>query len=98
LAGEIVGESFEIVLGGLNMDLLTLIIVGLIAGWLAGLIMKGSGYGIIGDIILGILGSIIGNWAFSLIGIGAYGIIGNIIIAIVGAVILIFIARLLKGL
>ncbi|PWB50131.1 MAG: GlsB/YeaQ/YmgE family stress response membrane protein [Candidatus Methanoperedenaceae archaeon] len=74
------------------------IVVGLIAGWLAGIIMKGSGYGIIGDIILGILGSIIGNWIFGFLGIGSYGILWTIIVAVIGAVVLIYMVRFIRNL
>jgi uncharacterized membrane protein YeaQ/YmgE (transglycosylase-associated protein family) len=73
------------------------IIVGLIAGWLAGLVMKGGGYGILVDIILGILGGLIGGWLFGRLGIWpAGGMLGSIIVAFVGAVILVGITRLLK--
>jgi len=64
------------------MDIIIAIVVGLIAGWLAGIIMKGSGYGIIGDIILGLLGSIVGNWIFSFLGITSHGTLWTIIVAV----------------
>jgi uncharacterized membrane protein YeaQ/YmgE (transglycosylase-associated protein family) len=77
--------------------LLFWIIVGLIAGWLAGKVMKGGGYGIVVDIILGILGGILGGWLFGMLGISSGGgMIGSIIVAFVGAVILVWITRLLK--
>ena len=73
------------------------IIVGLIAGWAAGKIMRGGGYGVLVDIILGILGGVLGGWIFGLLGIWpAGGMIGSIIVAFVGAVILVGITRLLK--
>ena len=73
------------------------IIVGGIAGMLAGLVMKGGGYGVVVDIILGILGAFVGGWVFGLLGIGAGGgIIGSIVVAFVGACILIGISRGLK--
>jgi uncharacterized membrane protein YeaQ/YmgE (transglycosylase-associated protein family) len=73
------------------------IVVGLIAGWLAGQVMKGGGYGVLVDIILGILGGILGGWVFGKLGIWpGGGIIGSIIVAFVGAVILVWITRLLK--
>jgi uncharacterized membrane protein YeaQ/YmgE (transglycosylase-associated protein family) len=79
------------------MGFIVWIVVGLIAGWLAGLVMKGGGYGIIVDIILGIVGGIVGGWVFGLLGIGAGGgMIGSIIVAFVGAVILVGITRLIK--
>jgi uncharacterized membrane protein YeaQ/YmgE (transglycosylase-associated protein family) len=79
------------------MGFIAWIVVGLIAGWLAGLVMKGGGYGIIVDIILGIVGGLVGGWVFGLLGIGmGGGMIGSIIVAFVGAVILVGITRLIK--
>src|SRR6266446_160048 len=78
------------------MGLLTWIFVGLIAGWLAGQVMKGGGYGVATDIMLGMLGGVVGGWVFGLLGLGAHGLIGSIIVAFVGAVILVWIARKLK--
>jgi uncharacterized membrane protein YeaQ/YmgE (transglycosylase-associated protein family) len=78
------------------MGFLTWIIVGLIAGWLAGQVMKGGGYGILVDIILGILGGIIGGWVFGMLGLHAGGLIGAIVVSFVGAVILVWITRLVK--
>jgi len=73
------------------------ILVGMIAGWLAGQVMKGGGYGALVDIILGILGGVVGGWVFGLLGFWpGGGIIGSIIVAFVGAVILIAISRALK--
>ncbi len=73
------------------------IVVGLIAGWLAGQVMKGGGYGVLIDIILGILGGIVGGWVFGMLGIWpGGGIIGSILVAFVGAVILVWISRLVK--
>ena len=79
------------------MELLWFILIGLIAGWLAGVIMKGGGYGVIGDIIVGIVGALIGGWVFGKMGVSAGGgMLGSVIIATVGAIILIFILRLIK--
>lgn len=73
------------------------IIVGLIAGWLAGQVMKGGGYGVVVDIILGLLGGIVGGWLFGALGIGAgSGMIGSIIVSFVGAVVLVAISRALR--
>lgn len=73
------------------------IVVGLIAGWLAGQVMKGGGYGILVDIILGILGGIVGSWLFTSLGFWpGGGMIGSIIVSFVGAVILVAISRALK--
>jgi uncharacterized membrane protein YeaQ/YmgE (transglycosylase-associated protein family) len=79
------------------MGIFAWIVVGLIAGWLAGKVMKGGGYGILVDIILGILGGILGGWIFGLLGIWqGRGMIGSIVVAFIGAVILVAITRLLK--
>ena len=72
------------------------LVVGLIAGWAAGKIMKG-GYGVLVDIVLGILGGIVGGWIMTLLGYtGTGGLIGSILVAILGAILLIWITRLLK--
>jgi len=81
------------------MDIQTLLIIleiGAVAGWLAGVIMKGGGFGLLGDIVIGIIGAFIGGFLFSLLGISAGGLIGQIITATVGAVVLIFVLRLIK--
>lgn len=73
------------------------ILVALIAGWLAAQVMKGGGYGVLVDIILGNLGGIVGGWLFGRLGIWpGGGIIGSIIVAFVGAVILVGVTRLIK--
>lgn len=78
------------------MSLIWFLFVGLIAGWLAGKIMKGSGYGVIGDIVIGIIGAIIGGHVLGWLGIYGGGLIGSILVALVGAIILIFLIRLIK--
>jgi len=79
------------------MGFLAWILVGLVAGWLAGQVMKGGGYGVLVDIILGILGGILGGWIFGALGIWqGGGLIGSIVVAFVGAVILVAITRVLK--
>ncbi len=69
------------------------LLIGLIAGWLAGKVMRGGGFGIIGDMIVGVIGALIGGWLFGVLGIGVGGLIGAIITAFVGAVILLAILR-----
>lgn len=79
------------------MGFLAWILVGLIAGWLAGQVMRGGGYGVLVDIILGLVGGVVGGWVFGLLGIWpGGGMIGSIVVAFVGAVILVGISRLLK--
>jgi uncharacterized membrane protein YeaQ/YmgE (transglycosylase-associated protein family) len=80
--------------GGLLMWL----IVGLIAGFLASRVMRGGGYGLIGDIVVGIVGAFLGGWLAGLLGIGgSYGLIGSIVIAFIGACILIAILHAVSG-
>jgi uncharacterized membrane protein YeaQ/YmgE (transglycosylase-associated protein family) len=78
------------------MSLIWFLLIGLAAGWLAGQIMKGSGYGILGDIVIGIVGAMIGGHVLGWLGIVTYGLIGSLISALVGALILIFVIRLVK--
>ena len=81
------------------MDLwgiIIMLVIGGVAGWLAGLIMKGSGFGVIGNIIVGIIGGFIGGWLLSLVNIGMSGYIGAILGAVLGAVVLLFIVGLFK--
>jgi uncharacterized membrane protein YeaQ/YmgE (transglycosylase-associated protein family) len=79
------------------MGFIEWILVGLVAGWLAGKVMKGGGYGVIVDIILGICGGFLGGWLFGMLGIWpAGGVFGSIIVAFIGAVILVGITRLIK--
>ena len=77
-------------------NLIWWILVGLIAGWAAGKIMKGGGYGPAMDIVLGIVGAVVGGWLMGMLGIYAGGFLGTILIAIIGAVFLIWLSRLLK--
>jgi uncharacterized membrane protein YeaQ/YmgE (transglycosylase-associated protein family) len=72
------------------------VICGLIAGWAAGKIMKGSGYGVVIDILLGIAGAVVGGLLMGLLGIHADNLIGSIIIAIIGAMFLVWLSRQLK--
>jgi len=88
----------NIVLADISLSgLVWWLVVGLVAGFLASLVMRGGGYGIVGDIIVGIVGAFIGGFVASLLGIGAGGLIGTIIIAFIGACILIAILRLVAG-
>jgi len=81
------------------MDLTSIIIflaLGAVAGWLAGVVMKGGGFGLVGDIVVGIIGAVIGGWLFGVLGIDVGGLVGAIITAFVGACVLLFIVRLIK--
>ena len=81
------------------MDFLTWCIVGLVAGVLASLVMGGTGYGLIGDIIIGIVGAFVGGWIFRSLGVSSPmgGLAGVIFVAFIGAMVLIFLLRLIRG-
>jgi uncharacterized membrane protein YeaQ/YmgE (transglycosylase-associated protein family) len=74
------------------------LLVGAVAGWLAGIVVKGGGFGLIGDIIVGILGAFVGGWLFGVLGIAipAPPIVATIIAATVGAIVLLLIVKVLK--
>ncbi len=79
------------------MEFIWFILIGLVAGWLAGVLMKGGGFGIVGDIVIGVVGALIGGFTFNALGISmGGGLLGSIIVATIGAVILIFMLRLIK--
>jgi uncharacterized membrane protein YeaQ/YmgE (transglycosylase-associated protein family) len=76
------------------MGFLWFILIGLVAGWLAGQLVKGSGYGVFGDIALGVVGALLGGFLFSLLGLtGGGGLIGSLIVATLGAVLLLYLLR-----
>jgi len=76
--------------------LLLFLVIGVVAGFLAGKIMRGAGYGLVGDLIVGVIGSFIGVWVFGLLGIAAGGILGLLVASVVGALLLLFVIRLVK--
>ena len=77
--------------------LIAWIVIGAVAGWLAGMLVKGGGFGLIGDIIVGIIGAFIGGWLAGVLGIGVgSGWIASIITATIGAALLIFILRMVR--
>ena len=78
------------------MDLVWFLLIGLAAGWLAGQMMKGSGFGTVGNLVIGIIGAIVGGFLFRLVGLSAYGLLGSLIMSTVGAVVLLVILRTLK--
>ena len=71
-------------------------LIGICAGWLAGQLTKGSGFGLIGDLVVGVIGALVGGFAFALVGIAAYGLLGQLIVATVGAIILLALLRLIR--
>ena len=79
------------------MNIVWFILVGLVAGWLAGILMKGGGFGVLGDIVVGIVGALIGGFLFSALGVSTGGgLLGAIIVATIGAVVLICLLRLIR--
>jgi uncharacterized membrane protein YeaQ/YmgE (transglycosylase-associated protein family) len=81
-----------------NESLLVILFVGLVAGWLAGKIVRGTGFGIIGDIIVGIIGALIAAWLFPRLGIHlGVGLVSEIIYSAIGAIILLLIVRLVRS-
>jgi len=78
------------------------IIIGIIAGWLAGMVVGGSGFGVVGDMVIGLIGAVVGGWVASLLlgaghGANNYGFIGSLIVSFIGAVLLLLIVRAVSG-
>jgi uncharacterized membrane protein YeaQ/YmgE (transglycosylase-associated protein family) len=73
------------------------LVIGLVAGFLASRVMRGGGYGVVGDIVVGLIGALIGGFLAGLLGLGQFGLIGSIIVAFIGACILIAILRAVSG-
>lgn len=81
-----------------NQSLLVIILVGIVAGWLAGRVMEGGGFGLIGDLLVGLLGAFIGDWLLPKLGIHlGVGIVAAILNAFIGAVVLLLLLRLVSG-
>jgi uncharacterized membrane protein YeaQ/YmgE (transglycosylase-associated protein family) len=80
------------------MNFLWFALIGLCAGWLAGQLVKGSGFGLVGDIVVGVIGSLLGGYLFSIFGIASgTGLLGSLVVATIGAVVLLFGLRLIKS-
>lgn len=79
------------------MEFLWFILIGLAAGWLAGQVMKGGGFGVIGDLVVGVIGALVGGFLFRTMGVSPEsGLLSQLIIATVGAIVLLFLLRLIK--
>jgi uncharacterized membrane protein YeaQ/YmgE (transglycosylase-associated protein family) len=72
------------------------VVVGIIAGWLTGLVVKGRGFGLLGDLVIGLLGGIIGGLVFGLVGLAPTSWLGQIVVSFVGGVILVALIRLIR--
>ena len=79
-----------------STGLIAFLFIGALAGWLAGTLMKGGGFGLFGNIVVGIIGAVIGGYVFGLLGVTAGGMIGAIVTATIGAAILLFFVGLIK--
>ncbi|RNC71048.1 MAG: GlsB/YeaQ/YmgE family stress response membrane protein [Desulfuromonadales bacterium] len=78
------------------MHFLWFILIGIAAGWLAGQIMRGGGFGLVGDLVVGVIGALFGGFLFGLLGLSAFGLLGQLVTATVGAIVLLFLLRLIK--
>lgn len=78
------------------MSFVWFILIGIAAGWLAGQIMKGGGFGLFGDLIVGVVGALLGGFLLGLLGITAAGLLGSLITATIGALVLIALLRVVK--
>lgn len=79
------------------MDVVWFLIIGAIAGWIAGEIVRGDGFGLVGNLVVGIVGAIVGGFLFSLFGVNAYGLTGSLVMAVVGAVVLLFLTNMVRS-
>ena len=78
------------------MNFLWYILIGIIAGFVAGKIIRGGGFGLIVNLIVGIVGGVLGGWVFGLLGIATTGIIGSLVTSVIGAILLLWIVSLFK--
>jgi uncharacterized membrane protein YeaQ/YmgE (transglycosylase-associated protein family) len=78
------------------MDILGFLLIGLAAGWLAGQLVKGGGFGLVGDLCVGVIGALLGGFLFRLVNITSTGLLGDLLMATVGAVVLLLILRAVK--
>jgi uncharacterized membrane protein YeaQ/YmgE (transglycosylase-associated protein family) len=79
-----------------TQSLIVFLIIGVVAGFLAGKIMKGGGFGLLGDLVVGVIGAFLGGWLFGMLGLFPAGMLGTLVTATVGAVVLLWLIRLVK--
>ena len=79
------------------MDILLTLIIGILAGWVAGVITRGRGFGMLGDLIVGVIGAYLGGTVLDLLGLSAYGMVGYLMSSIIGAVVLLAVIRVIKS-
>ncbi|MEJ2184266.1 MAG: GlsB/YeaQ/YmgE family stress response membrane protein [Nitrospirota bacterium] len=78
------------------MELFWFLIIGLLAGWVAGKLMRGHSFGLAGNLVVGVLGAVIGGYLFDILNVEAYGFVGSLVMAVVGAMVLLFVIGLVK--
>jgi len=78
------------------VGLIAFLIIGVLAGWIAGQIMKGRGFGPLGNLAVGVVGAFLGGFLFNILGLSAAGFVGSLIMAVVGAVVLLFVVSVIK--
>lgn len=79
-----------------STGIIAFLVIGAVAGWLAGKLMKGGGFGLLGNIVVGILGAIVGGFLFGVLGISTGGMMGSIVTATIGATVLLYFVGLMK--
>lgn len=95
--GQMLRRRSNSTCNGGDMSFLWFLVVGVVAGWLAGVLVKGGGFGVIGDLVVGVIGAFLGGWLFTAFGASAGGgLLGSIVVATIGAVVLLLIVRLIK--
>jgi uncharacterized membrane protein YeaQ/YmgE (transglycosylase-associated protein family) len=75
---------------------LTFLLIGALAGWISGLIVKGGGFGVVGNVIVGVVGAFLGNFCFGLLGIGATGLLGRLIFAVLGSLLFVWLLKFVR--
>lgn len=78
------------------MNLVYFLVIGALAGWIGSTLMKGGGFGLLGNLVVGIIGAFVGGFVFDLLGISAGGTLGTLVMAVVGAMVFLFLVRLIK--
>ncbi|WP_281301920.1 MULTISPECIES: GlsB/YeaQ/YmgE family stress response membrane protein [unclassified Iodidimonas] len=78
------------------MSLLWFLLIGLAAGFIAGKLMRGAGFGLLGNLLVGVIGAVLGGFLFGLFGLQAYGLLGNLVVATLGAIVLLWLSSLLR--
>jgi uncharacterized membrane protein YeaQ/YmgE (transglycosylase-associated protein family) len=78
------------------MSILWFLIIGVLAGWIAGQLYKGRGFGLVGNLIIGVIGAVLGGFIFDLLGVVAFGLLGKLVMSVIGALVLLFVVQTLK--